>query len=167
MPACFVSPNPVVNGANVDPPRMADFRKYLEERFVSNAHQVASAKAIWRDYIADIELQTVAAAPKKPKTPKTPKGRQKGDDLENILGIYRRQFPAKISTATAVLSVMDSIVQALAVAGGEEKEERQAIKPSNTLQFSDEVNQSFTLSSTGISPTLPEIRSAMRMRYTK
>ena len=159
MPACFVSPNPVVNGANVGPPRMADFRKYLEEQFVSTTHEVASAKAIWRNYIADIELQTIAPAPKVPKTPKTPK--KKVDEPEDILDIYNRQFPAKISTATAVLSVMDSIVQALAVAGGEEKEGRQAVKPSNTLQFSDEVNQSFTLSSTGISPTLPKIR------YTK
>ena len=146
MDACFVRPDPVVTGANVEPPQMTDFKKYLEEQLVSTTQEVASKKAIWRNYIADIELQEVGNPPCKQA------------ELEKLLDIYGRQIPAKTSAVSAVVSVLDSMVQAIAVAGCEEKEERALVKPSDTLNFDDAVTQSFTLSSTAISPTLKQIR---------
>ena len=146
MAACFVRPNAVATGANVDAPEMADFRKYLEEQLVLTTQQVASAKAIWRKYITDIEVQEVGAPPCKEA------------ELEDLLGVYKRQLPAKVFTNSAVVSVLDSMVHALAVAGGEEKE-RTVVRPSDTLNFGDEIAQSYALNSTGISATLKRIRS--------
>ena len=146
MDACFVRPNAVVTGNNVEVPEMADFSQYIEEQLVWSTQKVASAKAVWRNYISDIELQQVSKPPCKQA------------ELEELIGVYQRQLPAKVSATSAVVSVLDSMVHALAVAGGEEKD-RTVVQQSDTLNFGDEIAQSHAVSSTGISATLKNIRS--------